>query len=168
MDNLQIKKATLDDSRDVWSWRNDDTTRRMSITTDEISWESHNNWFEKSLLSMDKFLYVGLLESDGTKVGICRFDIDSNEDIAEVSMNLNPNKRGQGLSSKFLSEAIRSFFKERQIDLVAAIKKQNVASIKCFTKCGFVFDSEDSAYNHYIFHRSEQGRRLDLGNAGSA
>ena len=33
--------------------------------------------------------------------------------------------------------------------LVAIIKKVNQISVKCFDKCGFIFDREEGEYNFY-------------------
>lgn len=150
--NITIRKAQPEDSKDIWIWRNDKTTRKMSISIDEIDWDSHSNWFEKSLLDKNTLLHIGFLESDKSKVGICRYNIDPEKNVATVSINLNPEKRGRRLSCELLSGSMRTLFKERKIDLAATIKKQNKASITCFTKCGFKFDFEDGLYHHYVFH----------------
>lgn len=151
MRTVLIKEATLDDSKDLWRWRNDEATRAMSVSTDSVAWDSHSSWFEKSLLNPNRFLYVGLLEEDQTKVGMCRYDVDVDKRVAEVSINLNPAVRGMGLSSTLLSDSMKAFFAERSMDLVATIKKKNLASIKCFVKSGFELDSEDEVYQYYVF-----------------
>jgi hypothetical protein len=33
--------------------------------------------------------------------------------------------------------------------LIARIRKENKASIECFTSCNFIFNYEDEAYNYY-------------------
>jgi len=149
MDTLLITRATPGDSRDLWLWRNDSTTRKMSIQSEEVSWDSHKFWFENSLRNQDRYFYVGLLAADNAKVGICRFDVDPVKNVAEVSINLNPTQRGKGFSQTLLSKAIQAFLSERQMDLVATIKKENTASIKCFTKCGFVLESEGDKFDRY-------------------
>lgn len=149
---ITIREAQPEDSKDIWIWRHDKTTREMSISTDAVDWDSHSDWFETSLLDKNTFLYIGFLESDKSKVGICRYNIDPEKNVARVSINLNPEKRGQGLSCTLLAGSMEMLFREKKIDLTATIKKHNKPSITCFTKCGFKFDSEDSLYNHYVFH----------------
>ena len=63
----------------------------MSITTDEVSWEAHSNWYNNSLKNTSRYLYVGIIDTIN-KVGMCRFDIDENKNTAEVSINLNPDE----------------------------------------------------------------------------
>jgi len=146
-----IKLATTEDSRDIWSWRNDIQTRAMSITTGKISWESHSSWFKQSLLNPNRFLYVGWLAEED-KIGMCRFDIDNAANIAEISIILTPSMRGKNLSHILVAGAIKVFQLSNSIPLNATIKKQNIASIKCFTKCGFVFDREDEEFNYYVLN----------------
>jgi RimJ/RimL family protein N-acetyltransferase len=146
-----IAKASLQDSNDIWTWRNDPYTRSMFINTDEVSWDIHRNWFEKSLINPNRFLYIGYIEvKEDEKVGMCRFDIEINSNIADVSINLNPKMRGKHLSHQLLADSITVFWENRRISLKATIKKENTASIRCFSKCGFVLDSADTEYNHYL------------------
>ncbi len=145
---ITVLRATEKDSKDIWVWRNDDLTKQMYITTDSVSWEAHSSWYEKSLVDPNRYLYLGFI-NDNEKIGMCRFDVDVNTNIAQVSINLNPQHRGQKFSSKLLSQSIAKFCEECNTDLVARIKKSNIGSIKCFTKSGFSFAREDSNYVYY-------------------
>ena len=120
----------------------------MSITTDEVSWEAHSNWYNNSLKNTNRYLYVGIIDTIN-KVGMCRFDIDENKNTAEVSINLNPDFRNKKISPLLLQKAIDVFSKAQNVDLTATIKKDNTASIKCFDSCNFIFDYEDETYNYY-------------------
>jgi len=135
------------DAHDIWMWRNDIQTRAMSINVDEVSWDSHRTWFLNTLTNHNRSLLIGSL--DEAKIGICRFDIDSGSNTAEVSININPAMRGKKLSHALLTAAIQAFWHTQKINLVATIKKQNTASIQCFIQSGFVFDSETEQYNYY-------------------
>jgi RimJ/RimL family protein N-acetyltransferase len=145
---ITVLRATDNDSKDIWEWRNDELTKQMSITTDSVSWETHSIWYQKSLVNPNRYLYIGFL-NDSEKIGMCRFDLDSNTNIAEVSININPQHRIKKLSSQLLSQTISKYFEEKNTTLSAKIKKTNIGSIKCFKKCGFTFEREDSDYNYY-------------------
>lgn len=145
---ISIVSANTNDSKDIWTWRNDEQTRLMSITTEKVSWETHSSWYDKSLTNPNRHLYVGIL--DGEKIGMCRFDIDTESKTAEVSINLNPQFRGKSLSSKLLNRSIEKFLKSNNLSLTSTIKKINQASIKCFIKSGFIFEREDAEYFYYI------------------
>jgi RimJ/RimL family protein N-acetyltransferase len=145
---ITVLRATENDSKDIWEWRNDELTKQMSITTDSVSWETHSSWYEKSLVNTNRYLYIGFV-NDNEKIGMCRFDVDANTNIAEVSINLNPQHRNKKLSSQLLSQTIAKFCEERNTDLAATIRKTNIGSIKCFIKSGFTFEREDNDYNYY-------------------
>ena len=145
---VTVLRATENDLKDIWEWRNDELTIHMSITTDSVSWETHSSWYKKSLVNTNCFFYLGFVNHN-EKIGMCRFDVEANTNIAEVSINLNPQHRNKKLCSQLLSQAIVKFCEERNTDLAATIKKTNIGSIKCFTKCGFTFEREDNDYNYY-------------------
>ena len=143
-----IAAATRDDSRDVWTWRNDPQTRAMSVATEEVGWQEHTVWYENSLTDPNRYLYIGRVALD-EKVGMCRFDVDSSTATAAVSINLNPNMRGRSLSRQLLDAAIGAFWKVRRMRLVATIKRQNTASVRCFSGCGFKLVAEDGEQLRY-------------------
>ena len=146
--SLIVLRATKSDSRDVWEWRSDEITRHMSISTDNVSWATHRRWYEKSLINQNRYLYLGFLNGS-EKIGMCRFDVDNSRNVAEVSINMNPMHRGKKLSSQLLSGSIVNFSKEKSIDLLATIKIENIGSIKCFTKNGFIIQREESGHGYY-------------------
>jgi len=148
---LEIRRATEADSKEIWEWRNDPTTRANSINTDEVCWDIHNNWYQKSLQNPDRFLYIGI-DTNGNKVGMCRLDVVDKE--IEVSINLNPAFRNQRLSAPLLTSSIRQFQKSANLTLLATIKRTNIASKKCFLNAGFTHSSEDSEYDYYA-HRHQ-------------
>ena len=90
---ITVQRASENDSKDIWEWRNDELTKKMFITTDSVSWETHSSWYEKSLTNPNRYLYLGLLNS-GEKVGMCRFDVDVTDNV-----DLPPYFRSIGISS---------------------------------------------------------------------
>lgn len=147
--SFTIVPVSIDDSRDLWLWRNDSYSKLMSRSSDDISWADHANWFERVLASPEHILYL-CCNDDGSKVGVCRFDLYKEKGVAEVSLNINPHFRGQGFSSFFLAEAISKFNILNKLNLTATIKKYNSLSIKTFIKCGFLLEYEDAEFFFYI------------------
>lgn len=121
----------------------------MSVTSDVVPWEAHARWFQASLHDRNRYLYVGRLNGDARHIGMCRFDVDPEKALAEVSINLNPAMRGLSLSHRLLAAAVDVFVAERPLDLAATIKTQNAASIRCFTRCGFVLHAVDAGHRSY-------------------
>lgn len=136
---LVVRRAGQEDCRDIWEWRNDPLAADMSVSKDMVPWESHQQWYAKAIANSDRVLMIGELEENGilAKVGMCRFDL--HEAGAYVSLNLAPAMRGKGLSTKLLAQsidAVASSFGRRLF--LATINRENMPSIRCFERCGFV------------------------------
>jgi RimJ/RimL family protein N-acetyltransferase len=122
----------MQDSVDIWNWRNDFSTKVNSLNQTPINWESHQKWLREVLTNKKDFIYIGLLLEE--KIGMCRFKHIDGEDTLEVSINLNPQFRGQRLSSEFLQRSIEELFSVQDVpnSLVAIVRESNLPSIKLF------------------------------------
>ncbi len=144
-----IRKANEDDSKDIFDWRNNELTRKMSHTTDLVAWDEHRDWFASSLTNPDRLLVMCEDAKLNKKIAIVRFDVK--DERALISINLSPKMRGKGKAKECLRDAI-SFFRTlyshvRFID--AEIKFVNIASQQSFLGAGFVFIREDSGVLFY-------------------
>jgi len=144
-DAITLASATAKDCERLWRWRNDPETRVNSLNTGEISWQSHQDWFEKTLRDPTRIILIGCIE--GIAVGMCRFDIAGG--TAEVSIGLDPALRGRGLGAPLLALAVARFREQRRLPLFATVKKQNAASARCFERCGFTPMAGDGASDRY-------------------
>ena len=144
-----IQKITKKDSLDIWLWRNDKKSIFFSKNKKKITLDTHNKWFEKNLKNKKIKFYKGYLIKKNVrqKVGVVRFNIKKK--YALVSINLNPVMRGKSLSYILLAAGIKKFLKFKKIKLIAEIKKNNFASIKCFLKNEFRFLKSRNQYNFY-------------------
>ena len=89
-------------------------------------------------------MYIAHIENQ--KIGFCKFELDTIENSAEISINLNPKMRGKNLSYSFLKVAIKTFLGIKKIDLNAKIKKINKASLSIFDKCKFIGEDSDNDF----------------------
>lgn len=144
-----IKKITKKDSLDIWLWRNDKKSIFFSKNKKKITLEAHNKWFEKNLNNRKIKFYIGFIVKNNQKkkVGVVRFNVKSK--YALVSINLNPVMRNKSLSYILLAAGIKEFLKFKKTKLIAEIKKNNFASIKCFLKNKFCFFKSRNQYNFY-------------------
>jgi len=144
-----IQKITKKDSFDIWLWRNDKKSIFFSKNKKKITLEAHNKWFKKNLTNKKIKFYIGFIakKNEKKKAGVIRFNIKSK--YALVSINLNPVMRGKGLSYILLASGIKKFLKFKKIKLIAEIKKNNFASIRCFLKNKFRFLKSRNQYNFY-------------------
>ena len=96
LSKLKVREANIDDSNEIFEWRNDPITRQMSFNSDVVTFSTHNKWFENSLHNKNKYLLI--VEEKGRKISVVRFDIKEEKSTAEININLNPLERGERFS----------------------------------------------------------------------
>ena len=143
-----IRDANINDSLDIYSWRNDPLSLQMFKKSSIVTLEEHKKWFEYVLADQFRKIYIGLI--DGLKVGMCRFDLDEKMVSAEVSINLNPAMRGRNISKNFLANCIKKYREVDKLKLTATIRKENKASLKIFKRCGFIQVNHDDDFYYHL------------------
>jgi len=132
---LQLRRAEEGDAARVFSWRNDESVRRVSLDPGEIAWEEHSDWFRCSIERSDRSLLIA--EDGETPVGVLRFDVAG--EVAEISIFLNPELVGRGYGTAMLREgtAWARLNLAGVKTLRAKIRPDNPASSHAFEKAGF-------------------------------
>ena len=154
MKSVNVRPAQDDDARDIFAWRNDEVTRKMSHSMNEIDWPSHLKWYLSSLDDPNKCLLICYLPNNKKKIGIVRFNLENN--VALTSINIAPSIRGQGLAKLCLSNSI-TFFKEihfKVTEFKAEIKSNNLASRRAFEEVGFVLNHSENGIGYFTLSRA--------------
>lgn len=125
-----LRKAQSGDCHLLFQWINDRITRENSFQVEEISYEEHVKWFERKM--KDSACQMFILVLDGKEAGQIRLDWEKEQGI--ISYSIAPDYRGMGLGNKIL-ELVEEFAAGKE--LVGVVKKQNLASGKCFEKNGY-------------------------------
>jgi spore coat polysaccharide biosynthesis predicted glycosyltransferase SpsG len=132
---LVARPATMQDSRQLWQWRNDPATRAGSRSSAEVPWGDHLRWFTATRAKADCLLLV--VEDLVGPVGTVRWDLRSQGEW-EVSITVAPERRGQNLARPMLraaevalSEATRSSGTDVMAYL-AVVHIDNQSSIRLF------------------------------------
>jgi RimJ/RimL family protein N-acetyltransferase len=145
--NLTLRRASERDSESLLDWRNDPTTRAFSVTSDDVTSEQHNVWLNKTLQDSGCLLLIG--EIDCKPVGMVRINILDDLSLGQVSINLNPEFRGRGISIPLLRESLE--FGAQTLhnitQFLAEIHVDNSASKKIFESVGFVKVTESQREN---------------------
>tara|TARA_Y100001970_G_C13927496_1_gene696515 strand:- start:215 stop:694 length:480 start_codon:yes stop_codon:yes gene_type:complete len=151
MNRVIIRKAEQLDCNDVFDWRNDPMSIKMSLQSAQVSWNQHLVWFNDSLKDPNRAMFICEDPSSKSKVGIVRYDLLDNS--CTVSINLAPDMRGKGFSSICLKSSIdfvRKQFPHIKV-INASIKSSNIKSQKSFTRAGFVFKEKSGDTKLYTF-----------------
>jgi UDP-2,4-diacetamido-2,4,6-trideoxy-beta-L-altropyranose hydrolase len=132
---ITVREVVEGDCELIYNWANDDDTRAASFNSSPIDWGTHCNWLSERLSNSDSLLLI-CSDELGHPFGLVRFDLAGDEAI--ISVNLDPNMRGQGLGGFTIIRTIDELFKRYNISRVSAfVKPQNLRSAKAFEMAGF-------------------------------
>lgn len=138
------------DTKKVWQIRNYPQNRRNFNNSDKIALKSHLAWFKhKYFTGKDNYCFI--LENEKRyAIGYCRFDFEKEGRAYIVSIAISPDYQGLGLGDKLLYGALRQF--DNRHDILAEIKRNNIASLKLFEKNGFKTFKTDEK-NYYLKYK---------------
>jgi N-acetylneuraminate synthase len=150
---LTMRRATADDARTIWNWRNDPATRANSMTTRSIPWPEHQAWLMARLADPRTAFYM--LEDDGGHtVAQVRYERRT-PDVAEVHITVAPEYRGRGLAAAALQATVPQAMADLQVRRVdATVKVGNLPSLRAFERSGFTRDTVDGDLVRLRFDRS--------------
>lgn len=140
MIHFELMRPNVEDAEQVRIWRNDPLSLAMSIhytqlkSFHEFYPEFLRNYFSSPLPSLFAI-------HEGHRIGCLRFDPakDDRRGLScEISLLVAPAFRQKGYGLQILN-GIDPILKRQQIHVIhAQIRKQNAASIKTFTRAGYV------------------------------
>ncbi len=148
---ITLRNAELQDCRDVWLWRNDPVTRKMSRNGCHVTWEAHQRWFASLIGDDGRWMLIGVAEQ--AKIGVVRFEpVADCDNCFEISINVNPVYRRQGVGQPLLLAAIEWFRSQtNDATLIAEIKQGNSASMRIFERLGFAKVADRTEFASYQF-----------------
>lgn len=132
---IRLRKAQPQDCRIIFRWRNHPKVRAHFFNADEIGFDEHRNWFEKSLRMENRILLIAL-END-QPVGVLRFDI-ADDAVAEIDIYVAAEKQGRGLGKEILREGEDWVRRNTEIRMLRAkVMQENGPSLGMFRNRGF-------------------------------
>ena len=132
---VRLRAATRNDAALLHAWANDSLTRRMSLSTEPIPWETHLPWLTGRLANPECRLYIGE-DEDGEALGQVRLDRAGT--TATLSIGLAPEARGRGLAARLVRLAAVECLHSEWCRLVEArVRPENAASLVTFRRAGF-------------------------------
>ncbi|MEK9170485.1 MAG: GNAT family N-acetyltransferase [Patescibacteria group bacterium] len=134
---IKLRRVNLNDLEFVFNLRNEEAVRLVSFSSDLIDLETHRKWFEKKLASNESVLLIA--EIDSQPVAQVRFDWLYDHG-AEINIAVTEKFRGRGCGTEIIRKSSILFLNEFPVcgDIYAYIKPDNIASIRSFTKAGFI------------------------------
>lgn len=139
--SIEIAQPLEEHARLVMQWRNDVQTLANFYHHEPKMWASFWPEFENEYFKNPELPPVFILKN-GKRIAFLRFKAVQDKKIStrsccDISVNLDPTVRGQGLGTVSLKLAA-DFLRNRGIqDILAEIRTENTASIKSFEKAGY-------------------------------
>ena len=147
---IHLRAITREDSSLLFAWANDPHVRAASLSPDPISRNTHDEWFQKKLSDPACHMFIGM-NGEESRVGQVR--CDGGGGVAEVDVHTAPDHRGKGYGTLMIREVVRKLFAETGVKEVHAfIKPENEASIRAFTKAGFIEEGRMAKKGSTVFH----------------
>jgi len=128
---LKIRKASPNDLKLLFSWRNEKKVRKNAFNSKKIDFQTHLNWFKNKISNKDTIIYI-FETRYGDPIGQVRFD--KIDDKWEIDYSVDLKYRNLGLGKIILGQAIK---KVKDGLFIARVKNDNIASIKTFLSLGF-------------------------------
>ena len=139
--DLHLRTAETSDALLFFSLRNEPEAIAYSCAGKPLEWSNHLAWFEKAIHSPEKLLLV--IEHCDTAIGYIRFDIDTQNSIANVSLAIIMEYRGKGVSKWLLKNGIEHYLTKHKSKLIHAdVHIDNLPSKALFEGAGFESVSE--------------------------
>jgi UDP-2,4-diacetamido-2,4,6-trideoxy-beta-L-altropyranose hydrolase len=136
---IEMRKVTLNDSKNIFEWRNNRKIRGVSRNSELIRWDEHQKWFDAVLADSKRQLLIGMI--DENQIGVVRFDIE--KDVAEVSIYLVPEKDyfGKGKGLLLASEEWLKINHPKIKSINATVMSGNEVSKRLFLGSGYRISS---------------------------
>jgi RimJ/RimL family protein N-acetyltransferase len=138
---ITLRKAGVDDSKNLFQWRNHPEIRKASRHANLIDWQDHQKWFSSVLAEEEKVLLIG--QSANVTVGVVRFDMQDEE--AVISIYLVPEKISPGLGRNLLRAAEQwlAVNHPKVSKLRAHVLGENIRSQRLFSGTGYILESTE-------------------------
>ncbi len=130
---LALRPAQTADCDLLFHWQVQPGVRAHSRNPEVPSYREHTAWFDRVFADPGRHIFIA--ETGGVPVGMLRLDQDNAEmNRAEISILVDPALHGRKIGQRAIS-AIQELFPNLQ--LIAEVATENVASNRLFRSCGF-------------------------------
>ncbi len=148
MEKLNLRKVTVEDSKIIYSWKQDEFFQRMALDdgyTTSIANQLQD--IENSLINIHNDYQIITL--DGVPIGYVRIDyIDEKHHSAWLRFALGTN-RGFGYAGKALRIYLEKIFSTGTIRVEGEVYAYNVPSQKTLERLGFVREGTKRKAHYY-------------------
>lgn len=141
---LLRKAETNHDALLLFDWANDSNVRTNSFNKEPISFIDHYNWFNNKINNKDTVIYI---LTDIYKSNIGQIRVDKVDEYFEIDYSIALFYRGKGFGNKIVQLLLAEL---GNVNYLAKVKIENIASNKVFINNGFELQSESDSLLIYL------------------
>lgn len=140
--NLLLRRMTQDDKHDIFEMRKDPRMHEYTDTKRDENIDDTTAYIDKMLRGVDenKWIIWAIEHKASKKVigSISIWNIDKNQETAELGYGIVPDYQGKGLMKEALLSVINYGFNTMRLKLLDAYtEEENISSIKILGSCKF-------------------------------
>lgn len=138
---VYLRNAVLKDIDILYDWVNDPICKKNFFTSHIITIEEHKAWFDRKINDKECKIFIACIYD--VNIGQIRLETEGNN--IYVSYFIDERYRGNGYGIDILKLAEIEIRKNINGDfyLIGKVKKENIASIKCFEACNYDMVEEE-------------------------
>jgi ribosomal-protein-alanine N-acetyltransferase len=151
---LILRKLSLDDAEEIFFLRSDEEVNRYLDRKKANDLDDALAFINRVNIGIanDKWMYWAVCFKDNPKLigTLCLWNLNEDENKAEVGYELVPESQGKGIAKEALSIVVEFGIETLKLDKIEAYThKENLASIKLLEKLNFVRDPHEEAKIDY-------------------
>jgi RimJ/RimL family protein N-acetyltransferase len=161
VDRIFLRPLVKDDITDNYiSWFNDKTvTQFLEVRGESLTKQTIIDYIENGRKTQLYYMYAICLAENNKHIGNLKIGpIDYKHNISDLITVIGDRKYwGKGLATEAIRQGIKLSFEKYNIrKLCAGIYSENIASIKSYTKAGFLIEAV--LKNHFILNGKYQDK----------
>ena len=145
-DRLVLRQLEMDDDEEIFFLRSDENVNKYLVAPIAKTIGDARDFIRKinTVVANNESVYWGLTVKDSNKLigTICIWNIEWEENKAEIGYVLNPDLQGKGLMQEAIAAVIEYGFQQMKLQcLDAVLHRDNKRSILLLERNGFVYHS---------------------------
>ncbi len=133
--SVALRRATPEDARLLFEWRNDPFIVARSSSQRTVTWEEHQAWLERTLSRSDRLVLV--ITEGQRELGQVRFEREGNQAVISVFLLQAHTGAGRGVEAIRLGCQQALHLWPDVETLVAHVRMDNLPGRKAFLRAGF-------------------------------
>jgi [ribosomal protein S5]-alanine N-acetyltransferase len=151
---LSLRKLSIDDANEIFFLRSDKHINKYLDRPKATSIEDANNFISKinHAIENNESIYwaISFKDDSGLIGSICLWNLNEEENKAEVGYELLPEFQGKGIAQEALLAVINFGFEVMELQTIEAYThKENIASTKLLEKFNFKRDLDSESKIHF-------------------